>query len=292
MILIGDCRDKMRELIADKVKVQVCVTSPPYFGLRSYGIGAEKGEIGLEETLNAYVENMVNVFRLVRELLADDGTCWINLGDSYNGCGDYINTGKGNRNTTKVPGLKPKDLIGVPWRIAFALQADGWYLRSDIIWHKPNAMPESVKDRPTNSHEYIFLLAKNRKYYYDAEAIKEPTITRDRDNSKLNNTPGRNKMMGLKTNNYERRNKRSVWTLNTTPYRGSHFAVFPPELIEPCILAGSRVGDTVLDIFFGSGTTGEVAQKFGRKFIGIDINPNYEKLQKERTEALGLAFNL
>lgn len=315
MILIGDCREKMKELIADKVKVQTCVTSPPYFGLRDYGID---GQLGLEDTPEAYVENMVEVFSLVRELLTDDGTLWLNLGDCYagaGGMGSFVD-GKAKKGMEVIKqysrnkpmaGLKPKDLIGIPWRVAFALQADGWYLRSDIIWNKPNPMPESVKDRPTKSHEYIFLLAKNQKYYYDYKAILEEanydgrkdTMMKGSDKYKNGFVPNQSEQT-FHARGHERwqedeegnklRNKRSVWTVNTKPYKEAHFATFPPKLIEPCILAGSMVGDIVLDPFFGSGTTGEGASKLGRDFIGIDINPEYEKLQKERTAEIGLKY--
>ena len=209
---------------------------------------------------------MVEVFRQIKRVLKHDGTVWLNLGDSY---------GNG------------KQLTGIPWRVAFALQADGWYLRQDIIWHKPNPMPESVTDRCTKSHEYIFLLTKSAKYFYDNDAIREQTITqdnsnRDRDITRLNNTPGRSRMGGLKTNNYEKRNKRSVWKINTKPYKEAHFAVFPPELPELCIKAGSSEGDIVLDPFFGSGTTGWVAQRLGRKWIGIELNEEYIKIAEKR----------
>jgi len=308
--LFGDCRDSMRQLIKDGVKVQTCVTSPPYWGLRDYG---NDGQLGLEETPEKYTENMVEVFSLVKELLNDDGTLWLNLGDSYTSggrsrycSGEELSKSNNLQKTSKSwletdgqfrpdtpAGLKPKDLIGIPWRVAFALQQDGWYLRQDIIWHKPNPMPESVTDRCTKSHEYIFLLSKSPKYYYDNEAIGEKTITqdnsnRDRDTTRLNNTPGRTKMNGLKTNNYETRNKRSIWTVNTKPYDGAHFAVFPEELIEPCILAGSKKDDIVLDPFFGSGTTGQVSQNLGRKWIGCELNEEYEGLQKKRTDQMAL----
>ena len=247
---------------------------------------------------------MVKVFREVKRVLKDDGTCWLNLGDSYNGSGkagnknnEYFNKhtefGKPAKNKdkigvpTNIKNLKPKNLVGIPWRVAFALQADGWYLRQDIIWHKPNPMPESAQDRCTKSHEIIFLLTKSAKYYFDNDAIKEETLTndnsnRDRDNTRLNNTPGRSKMNGLKTNDYETRNKRSVWTINTQPYKGAHFAVFPPKIPELCIKAGSKEGDTVLDPFFGSGTTGWVAQRLGRKWIGIELNLKYIEIAKKR----------
>ena len=296
-IIFGDCRDTMRQLAVDGVKVQMCVTSPPYYGLRDYG---HDGQIGLEETPEQYIEAMVEVFRCVKDVLADDGVLWINIGDSYAGSGKgQWSDGEHDPKKKKTEGmklsitkpkdmgLKPKDLIGIPWMLAFALRADGWYLRQDIIWHKPNPMPESVTDRCTKAHEYIFLLSKSQKYFYDNEAIKEPAHTtdesnRDRDASRLNNTPGRTRMAGLKTNHYEMKNKRSVWTVNTKPYSGAHFAVFPQELIEPCILAGSRAGDIVLDPFMGSGTTAQVAQQLGRKYLGCELNPDYKALQDQR----------
>jgi DNA modification methylase len=293
-IIFGDCRDTMRQLASDGVKVQMCVTSPPYFGLRDYG---HDGQIGLEETPEQYIEAMVEVFSCVKNILSDDGVLWLNIGDSYCGTGDkgdykdpkYANgrNGQSISKTKKLAGYKSKDLIGIPWMLAFALRADGWYLRQDIIWHKPNPMPESVQDRCTKAHEYIFLLSKSQKYFYDNEAIKETAHTtdesnRDRDASRLNNTPGRTRMAGLKTNHYEMKNKRSVWTVNTKPYGGAHFAVFPEELIEPCILAGSRVGDVVLDPFMGSGTTAQVAQQLGRKYLGCELNPDYKTLQDKR----------
>jgi len=280
--------------------VQMCVTSPPYYGLRDYGTD---NQIGLEQTPDEYVTNIVKVFREVWRVMKDDGVLWLNLGDSYanNGVSDPSKvggfTGDRIRNNKKgimdsrpksIPqGLKPKDLIGIPWRVAFALQADGWYLRQDIIWHKPNPMPESVKDRCTKSHEYIFLLSKQARYYYDADAINEPTVSRDdfvrnRDDGKLNKVDGRSRMGGLDQNNYEFRNKRSVWTVTTKPYSGAHFATFPQDLIEPCIKAGSRENDTVLDPFNGSGTTGEVCARFGRNYIGIELNREYIELTNER----------
>lgn len=301
----------MRELIEQGVKVQMCVTSPPYFGLRDYG---HAGQLGLEATPQEYVANMVEVFSVVRKMLADDGVLWLNLGDSYSNGGRKTRdpgqselhpafTGEGNAVTTFRPndGAKPKDLLGIPWRVAFALQASGWYLRQDIIWHKPNPMPESVTDRCTKSHEYIFLLAKSEKYYFDAVAISEPSKYPD-DNRKARQKPEDYEAMngesgqiracispkGSRT--YETRNKRSVWTVATTPYSGAHFATFPPALVEPCILAGSRSGDTVLDPFFGSGTVGMVAQKLGRQWIGCELQRDYEPLQKRRTAQAGLAL--
>jgi DNA modification methylase len=306
-ILTGDCIAQMKTL--EEKTVQTCVTSPPYFGLRDYG---HDGQIGLEPTPEDFVAAMVAVFREVRRVLRDDGTLWLNLGDTYaanrGGTTPPAQTvagginGKGGqkerrgqadgynptRDCTRY-GLKHKDLIGIPWRVAFALQADGWYLRQDIIWHKPNPMPESVTDRCTKAHEYIFLLSKSPRYYYNNEAIKEPAHTtdnsnRDRDATKLNNCPGRTKMGGLKTNHYTTKNKRSVWTVNTKPYKGAHFATFPSTLIEPCILAGSRPGDIVLDPFGGSGTTGAVAIQHGRSTTLIELNPDYIPLIKERLE--------
>lgn len=353
----GDCRDSMRQMKLEGIKVQTCVTSPPYYGLRDYGTGTWIGgdetcshkrdskysnktitghankdltvgdaiykticpkcgavrkdlQIGLEETPQEFIDNLVEVFACVWDILADDGTLWVNLGDSYYnyrpGKGQALNKQTVSntnqdlpqtcaRRGNKLEGYKEKDLMGMPWRLAFALQDFGWYLRQDIIWHKPNPMPESVKDRCTKSHEYIFLLSKKPQYYFDYLAIQEEAHTtdetnRDRDSTRLNNTPGRTRMAGLKTNHYEMKNKRDVWTVSTKPYAGSHFAVFPTDLIEPCILAGSRVGDIVLDPFFGSGTTGQVSQALGRKWIGCELNKDYEKLQNERVSQQGLEF--
>lgn len=302
-VWFGDCRDSMREMIAQGVKAQMCVTSPPYFGLRDYG---HPGQLGLEATPAEFVANMVEVFRLVRDVLADDGVLWLNLGDSYqttSGGGQQVgqtNTGAGlatTRRTAKETGLKHKDLIGIPWRVAFALQADGWYLRQDIIWHKPNPMPESVTDRCTKSHEYIFLLSKNERYYYDHESIQEAanypsgsgwdSVEQGGFNDK-GEIPGSGQRAFRAIR--DTRNKRSVWTVATTPYSGAHFATFPPALIEPCIMAGSKPGDIVLDPFFGSGTTGQVSQALGRQCIGCELNPAYEPLQLKRTAQGGLAL--
>ena len=292
----GDCRDTLREL--PDGSVNCCVTSPPYFGLRDYG---EDDQIGLEDTPQDFINQMVAVFREVRRVLSEDGTLWLNLGDSYSGSmstkDSVINeesisarAGHTRCGTSKpigiVDGLKRKDLIGIPWRVALALQADGWYLRQDIIWHKPNPMPESVTDRCTKSHEYIFLLSKSAKYHFDSSAIAEKaapdTAIRDRDTTRLNNTPGRSRMGGLVHNSYETRNKRSVWTVNTKPYKGAHFAVFPSELIDPCIKAGCPKGGVVLDPFGGSGTTAYVARENGCKSILCELNEDYIKLQRER----------
>lgn len=314
----GDCRESMRSLISQGIKAQMCVTSPPYFGLRDYG---HDEQIGQESTPEEYIASIVDVFRLVRELLNDDGVLWLNIGDSYAGSGKGSNPdgtphpstllGKQGTNTGTVTGrnkpqkaheigLKPKDLIGIPWMLAFALRADGWYLRQDIIWAKPNPMPESVTDRCTKSHEYIFLLSKSQKYYYDAGAIAEPATTnegrpsgivRDRvygydsKQAALGRTRG-----GKETEEPQTRNKRSVWTVNTKPYSGAHFAVFPEELIEPCILAGSKIGDIVIDPFFGSGTSGKVSQNLGRKWIGCELNSEYEKLQNQRVAQAAISF--
>ncbi|MEM1153093.1 MAG: site-specific DNA-methyltransferase [Pseudomonadota bacterium] len=381
----GDCREVMRQMIARGEKVQMCVTSPPYHGLRDYGV---EGQIGLERSLPEFLDNLVEVFSLVYELLEDDGTCWINMGDSYASDGgpgwqgksgqraDRTFTAQRNkamREATRRPlaGLKPKDLIGQPWRLAFALQDAGvvdmhavrvlqqamhalidaydgepipdkvlstleglhaewaeakgksWYLRQAIIWHKPNPMPESCKDRCTNAHEYVFLLARSERYYYDQEAIKEPASknTHPRraqkspdgwDSStqegrhgafhKAGREKGATRKLGdpetagkmnpsfeeAMSDVVESRNKRSVWTIPSEPYSGAHFATFPTALIKPCVLAGSRPGDTVLDPFFGSGTTGQVCNDLGRNWVGIELNRNYEQLQIERTRQGGL----
>ncbi len=293
-IINGDCLEVLKTL--PEKSVNCCITSPPYWGLRDYGM---KGQFGLEPTPEKYVNNMVKVFREVRRVLKDDGTLWLNLGDSYCGTGSKGDSKdpkhKEGRNSQKVAinnkiaGLKSKDLVGIPWRVAFALQKDGWYLRQDIIWNKTNPMPEPVKDRCTKSHEYIFLLSKSSKYYFDNESIKEETKTKDnyirnRDNTKLNNTPGRTKMKGLKTNDYTMKNKRSVWKVTTEQLNFAHFAVFPEKLIEPCILAGCPKDGIVLNPFIGSGTTGKVARKYHRNFIGIELNPEYiDKIANDRS---------
>jgi DNA modification methylase len=286
----------------------MCVTSPPYFGLRDYG---HEGQIGLEQTPEQYIAAMVEVFRCVRNVLADDGTLWLNIGDSYNTSpagnktwGDGVGTNKAyeehqiHRGKKIIKSLKPKDLIGIPWMLAFALRADGWYLRQDIIWHKPNPMPESVRDRCTKAHEYIFLLSKSERYFFDSEAMKEPVKaeslkrakagfrTSSRDDAVAGVSIGANERtrFGLRENFVmpEKRNRRSVWTVTTRPYKGAHFATFPPALIEPCILAGSRPGDIVLDPFMGSGTTAQVALQHGRAYLGCELNPDYKELQDQR----------
>ena len=260
-------------------------------------------QLGLEETPEQYISAMVEVFRCVWDVLEDDGTLWLNIGDSYNGSGGQgtkpnimskeAAEGRGGK-AIKVDGIKPKDLIGIPWMLAFALRADGWYLRQDIIWHKPNPMPESVQDRCTKAHEYIFLMSKSQKYYYDHESIKDPVKqdwgTRDRSDGKYHNEgTGLQPHSGLEKS-YEMANKRSVWTVNTKPYAGAHFAVFPTELIEPCILAGAPVGGIVLDPFMGSGTTAQVAQNLGRQYFGCELNPEYEALQNRRLAQQSLVF--
>lgn len=291
LIFQGDAIAGLRQI--PDGSVNTCVTSPPYFGLRDYG---HDGQIGLEPTPDEFVAALVGVFREVRRVLRDDGTLWLNLGDSYSrgfgggspGAKSSTNTGsfKG-RSTGKTPeGLSSKDLIGIPWRVAFALQADGWCLRQDIIWHKPNPMPESVKDRCTKAHEYVFLLSKSPKYYFDAEAIKEP-IQSDRAPSRKAKAGGAGRKE-LRPNGTpydgtgETRNRRSVWTVATRPYKGAHFATFPPDLIEPCILAGAPPDGIVLDPFMGSGTTAEVASKLGRFAMGCELNPDYIELIRER----------
>jgi DNA modification methylase len=290
--------------------VQTCVTSPPYWGLRDYG---NPDQVGLERTPEAYVASICEVFAEVWRVLKDDGTAWLNIGDSYNayngGAGPgsklsktqteqrpQLSTGYGLQCKT----LKPKDLVGIPWRVAFALQAAGWYLRSDIIWAKPNPMPESVTDRPTKAHEYLFLLAKSERYYFDAEAIMEPAtyagttgymagpkqaarvLTKDRGPTG-NEAPGAPRWPVP-----ESRNRRSVWTVQTKPYSGAHFATFPEKLIEPCILAGAPLGGLVLDPFIGSGTVGAVCERLGRRWVGTDLS--YQHLSMERTAQAGLRW--
>lgn len=376
----GDNRDVMRDLIAGGGKVQTIVTSPPYWGLRDYGVAPSHfpavtfvpvaglppitvpewtGCLGLEPDPWMFVGHMVEVFRLARELLASDGTLWMNFGDSYAGtgksgggaqgarweqCGMDTEGPRGGKWMPPPTGLKPKDLCGIPWRVAFALQADGWYLRQDNIWSKPNPMPESTRDRCTKAHEYMFLLAKAERYYFDQDAILEPCSpntharlsqnvaaqigsaranggTREdrpmravarkvvdqgvghRMGPPGNPAPTRNPRKldeagsGTKNNDSfdapmaimpDKRNKRSVWNIATESYREAHFATFPQALVEPCILAGSRPGDTVIDIFFGSGTTGQVAQRLGRRWIGIELNEKNEPLQRDRTRQMGL----
>jgi DNA modification methylase len=344
MILTGDCLTQLRTM--PDCSVHCCVTSPPYFGLRDYG---HEGQIGLEETPDAYVARLVEVFREVRRVLRDDGTLWLNLGDSYAGSGPsgasykskttLEREGKSSDGSFRIsktlsqrgltyaekkpvppPGLKSKDLIGIPWRVAFALQADGWYLRQDIIWHKPNPMPESVRDRCTKSHEYIFMLSKSARYYYDADAVAEPvtdstiarvsqpTLEQQAGSTRaVGKTNGNMKAVVKKQDGHGRRhagfndryfgqdgakptrNKRSVWTVTTKPFKGAHFATFPPDLIEPCVLAGCPVGGVVLDPFGGAGTTAIVAMRNKRRSILIELNPDYVTIAQERVLKEALA---
>lgn len=313
-LLQGDCLQQLATLPA--ASVQCCVTSPPYWGLRDYGTA---GQLGLEATPDEYVANMVAVFSEVRRVLRDDGTLWLNLGDSY--AASTKQTGRNDATTrnqimgyrkvdnTQESGakvktrvelgeLKPKDLVGIPWRVAFALQADGWWLRQDIIWHKPNPMPESVTDRCTKAHEYIFLLTKAARYFYDAAAVASPIAE---STIRIHSSAGVNARgtgadwkqyhvgqghSGLVNGNLRSgtRNKRSVWTVTTKPFKGAHFATFPPDLIEPCILAGSAADTLVLDPFSGAGTTGVVAVQHGRRYIGIELNPQYLEMSRKRIQ--------
>ncbi len=296
-LLGGDVLEMLATLPDESV--QTTVTSPPYWGLRDYGV---EGQIGLEPTPEEYVAKIVSVFREVRRVLRKDGTLWLNLGDTYAsnwpcnrrnvvGTGSLENGKRENRPPRMGEGLKDKDLVGIPWMVAFALRADGWYLRSDIIWHKPNPMPESVRDRPTKSHEYVFLLSKSEKYYYDADAISEkanyPGGAGNMENCKYVLESAGDPRMRTKSNianigGRETRNKRTVWNIATTPFADAHFATFPEELPRLCILAGSKEGDVVLDSFAGSGTTLAVAEALGRDSIGIEINPEYRKLIAKR----------
>lgn len=297
-IITGDSLAVLKEM--PDQRVNCVITSPPYYGLRDYGI---EGQIGLEESPDEYIEKMVEVFREVRRVLKDDGTLWLNIGDSYAGnCSRASNNGRagfGNPRetiTSRVPsGTKPKDLIGIPWLLAFALRADGWYLRQDIIWHKPNPLPESVKDRCTKSHEYIFLLSKSPKYYFDYEAIKEPRNAKEKGESRTyrggvytngntfnNSAKIERTSHGNKPASSNLRNKRDVWNIAVRPYKGAHFATFPEALVEPCLLAGCPEGGTALDPFSGAGTVGVVCKKKGRNYVGIELNPEYAQLQADR----------
>jgi DNA modification methylase len=307
MIITGDCLSVLPTLAAESV--QCVVTSPPYYGLRDYGVD---GQIGLEKSPEEYVAKLVAVFQEVRRVLRDDGTVWLNLGDSYAGSGKgawnrmdvqkevYVPKPGGlEASMPKVPsGLKPKDMIGIPWMVAFALRSDGWYLRQDCIWSKPNCMPESVTDRCTKSHEYIFLLTKSARYFYDNEAVKEDSIDPESINGRRKRNPRLCDMQGdvkLKQNFdrlngeiYEKKNRRSVWTITTKPFKEAHFATFPPEIPEICIKAGSKIGDTILDPFSGAGTTGLVAEQLNRKYIGIELNEKYIAMSENRIRAVEL----
>jgi DNA modification methylase len=297
-VIEGDAAEQLAKL--DAGSVQTCITSPPYWGLRDYG---DTGQLGLEPTPEQYIANLVAVFREVRRVLRDDGTVWLNLGDSYNSPGNN-NNGRNSsglnsnpaadvamkdRQTRRVENLKPKDLVGTPWMVAFALRADGWWLRSDIVWAKPNPMPESVTDRPTRSHEYLFLLTKSARYFYDADAVREDVTERDdwgenivRKRNSGGRTDGYTVASGTLGDPERGRNRRSVWTVATQPFPGAHFATFPPKLIEPCVLAGSAKGDAVLDPFCGAGTTGVVALRHDRDFVGIELNPDYAQMARDR----------
>lgn len=320
MIIVGDALSELKRMETEIV--DCCITSPPYYNLRDYGID---GQIGLETIPEEYISKLVDVFREVRRILKQDGTLWLNIGDSYAGSGkgknDIRTDNKGNKGSkvnSSLQGnfrsaeIKPKDLIGIPWLLAFSLRADGWYLRQDIIWHKPNCMPESVRDRCTRSHEYIFLLSKSKQYYYDSEAISEPIAdsTVKRCSQNIAAQKGSDRQPGKTNENMKavlprfggekyaegsirtksgnvyiptlRRNKRDVWTVSTAGFKGAHFAVFPEKLIEPCVLAGCPIGGTILDPFCGSGTTGVVAAKNNRNFIGIELNPKYAELARKR----------
>lgn len=308
----GDCRGVLKTLPSSSVNC--IVTSPPYFGLRDYGVD---GQMGLEPLPDEFVAALVGVLHEARRVLRDDGTLWLNLGDTYNnnpstssiprsqqgnGSGAFLippekhvtaRRAKANKAQPLIDiDIKKKDLTGIPWRVAFALQADGWYLRQDIIWHKPNPMPESVRDRCTKAHEYIFLLSKSPTYHFDSDAMQEPASGRAPGN--VRPTKGWRRYAEAEDDRHrtaanlhnigasETRNRRSVWTVATKPFKDAHFATFPPDLIEPCILAGCPAGGTVLDPFFGAGTTGLVAQRHGRNAIGIELNPEYVRIAKRR----------
>jgi DNA modification methylase len=332
---VGDCRELLARMAGDGVRANMCVTSPPYWGLRDYGVA---GAIGLEPTLAEWVTLMVDVCRGIRSVLADDGTLWLNLGDAYANDGkwggetggkqSYLDDSNRQRcgREKRFTGLKPKNLMGQPWRVAFALQDDGWYLRSDIIWHKPNQMPENVSDRPTKAHEYIFLLSKSEQYYYDAAAIKEKASPNtharmaagykhayktqwagspdDKRHPGGRAIPGVNPKAaehgsGIKQNesfsaavagHVDYRNKRTVWSVPTEGFPGAHFATFPRDLISPCVLAGSAAGGIVLDPFMGSGTTAQVATDLGRQFIGCELNHDYVAQHELRRTTTGMSF--
>lgn len=293
--------------------VQTCVTSPPYWGLRDYGV---KGQIGLEKTMEEYIEKILDVFALVREVLRDDGTIWLNMGDSYSAGTNAYSSFRRDRAHVSVPSgfkknlLKPKNLCGMPWRIALALQAEGWFLRSDIIWHKPDCVPESVNDRPTKAHEYVFLLSKSKKYFYDVDSIRVPvknpqdntvddldrafsrkrsTAVEGRQGELKRHLPGncqdglgKGYSMPKKWNDQKGRNARTVWTIASQKLSQTHFATFPEKLVEPCILAGAPEGGTVLDPFMGSGTVGVVSERLNRRWIGVELNGEYCAMAEER----------
>jgi DNA modification methylase len=337
-LLVGDCIEQLKKLPENSI--HTCVTSPPYYGLRDYGV---EGQIGLEETPEQFLQKLVDVFREVRRVLRDDGTLWVNIGDTYAGtgksgggkqgkrweeCGQKIEGPKGGRWMPAPAGTKQKDLLGIPWMLAFALRADGWYLRQDIIWNKSNPMPESVRDRCTKAHEYVFLLSKSPHYYFDHEAIKEPAVGGGEvgtgvgwnTTSKTDPRDGRADRPRSRRDSFKRegskreqtipgqaygthrpdreesawdttmRNRRSVWTMATRPFKGAHFATFPPALVEPCILAGCPVGGTVLDPFGGSGTTAGVALVHGRNAVLCELNPDYAALVPARIESIEVLY--
>ena len=302
-LLLGDALEQLRTLPSESV--HTCVTSPPYYNLRDYGIA---GQIGNETSVEEYLQKLVRVFRVVRRVLREDGPRWVNMGDSYatrSGKQPPTNTRNSYGHTEKrtPQGYKYKDLIGVPWQLAFALREDGWYLRQDIVWYKTNAMPESVKDRCTKSHEYIFLLSKSERYYFNAAAIREP-VTSIKGNARTfrgggtyvggqsysNSACVERKSHGNCENQAGYRNKRDVWPVSTTGFRGAHFAVFPEKLIEPCVVAGCPESGIVLDPFMGSGTTGVVAKRLGREFIGIDLNSEYVEISANRIKMEGTNY--
>lgn len=306
-ILCGDALEQLRTL--EPESVHTCVTSPPYYNLRDYGA---VGQIGMEATPEEYIDKLVDVFREVRRVLHPDGTLWVNIGDSYatrSGAQPPTNTRNAHGHTAKRPpgGYKYKDLMGIPWLLAFALRADGWYLRQDIIWHKTNAMPESVRDRCTKAHEYIFLLSKSEHYYFNAAAIREPITGKSTKRYLQNDGKPRPRFGGGKYGDDRaeesrtksgkayiptaQRNKRDVWEISTGGFKGAHFAVFPERLVEPCILAGCPENGTVLDPFAGSGTTGVVAKRLRRDFVGVEINPEYWKMATDRIAATTAQFN-
>ncbi|EXL06467.1 DNA adenine methylase [Brucella anthropi] len=308
---VGDCRDLLRQMADDGVQVQMCVTSPPYFRLRSYlpADHPDKAlELGTEPAPAAFIANLVEVFREVHRILADDGTLWIVIGDTYAARRTWqaASTKGGPKHAMAQAavgemrigdGLKPKDMIGIPWLLAFALREDGWFLRQDIIWSKPNPMPESVTDRCTRSHEHLFLLSKSRRYYFDREAISEPSLDPrgpgnihpvrqppgESASGPNGNLRGRLHQVGAR----KTRNRRDVWTISNRPFHGAHFAVFPDELVMPCVLAGSRVGDVVLDPFMGAGTTAAAAERLGRRFIGCELNGSFLDLHRQRRQPAG-----
>lgn len=296
-IYCGNCVEVLKTF-SDK-SINCCITSPPYYGLRDYGVS---GQIGNEDTPEQYIEKLVNVFEEVRRILKDDGVLWLNLGDSWAGSNqgagtknltkkqasnhgtNYMNTDTHKSKLSKLIGYKPKDLIGIPWMAAFALREAGWYLRQDIIWAKGNPMPESVKDRCTKSHEYIFLLSKSRKYYFDYESIKEPAKYPNDNRGSRNDSRRGTKMNSISGVTGEKRNKRDVWNVNTKPCREAHFATFPDTLIEPCVLAGCPEGGIILDPFMGAGTMGMVAKRHNRNYVGIELNPDYVQIAENRIE--------